>query len=127
MPLPTFTQTGVTTFTFSIAPILPSTGLEVDTGQLVLDIEDGTFRAYRMRYATQDYTLVLPNRPKSEVDNLLAFLSDSLVDYSANAFTYTDSDGLAHTVHFIGPRLAWPRAENGTFTITIRLREVRVT
>ena len=122
MPYPAFAKSGVTTVTFSQGSLTPDL-IEEEPSQVQSEGEDRSLTVYTLAPAILIHTLSFQDLPASDLTALLAFLRDPLVDYAANTFTYTDSDGNDHTVQYVSRSLQRPRNATGTVAISLQLRE----
>jgi len=122
MPLPTFSKSGVTTYTFTKAPFLPHKrpikqhqNVGVSGGNQVKVTNKGA--------ATQEIEIVLNRISAADRDLLLAFIQDTGINYALNTFTYTDFDSVAYTVRLWNHKgLNFPLAKGGLYNVRMLLR-----
>lgn len=123
MPNPSFSKTGVTTLTFSQGNVAPHT---IDEGprQVINEAEDGSQTVYTLSGPIITHSLIFQDAPTSDHAALLTFLRNDNIDYTANTFTYTDSDGGTHTVRYVDRTLRRTRNATGTYDLVLTLREL---
>jgi len=72
----------------------------------------------------QFFPIVINRVSKTFRDNLLAFLADSLVNYSQNTFTFTDEESTAYTVRLWSTRtIDFPAVKGSLYNIRLVLRK----
>jgi len=122
MSLPTFTKSGVTTYTFQKAPFLPyKTPIEphqnvgIAGGGQVLVANKGT--------AIQFIEIVLNRISVTSRNNLLTFIQNSAINYSLNTFTYTDHASNTYTVRLWNLKgIDFPLVRGGLYNVRMMLR-----
>ena len=125
MALPTWSKSGVTTVTFSRGDSYPRP-LEGQEGQLVAESEAGTVRVATLHAVIRFYTMNFsgPTRlPTADYDAMRTFLLNTLVNLSANTFTWTDSDSTARTVRYMDGLSQFSPSSSGFYQGNILLRE----
>lgn len=126
MAAPTFSKTGVTTYTFGRARAFP---VNIDRKPQQRIIKSGGGQAQVIKYGERELFLDIVVRGITEAnrDLLIAFLEDSLIDYSMNTFTFTDEDGTTYVGRYYSSKgLKTPEYIDGycSFKITFRVEVV---
>jgi hypothetical protein len=115
-----FTKGGVS-FTFSKGRVFPLN----DPGQVNVAVDysaGGQLYAYDKGIEEQFYNLVMERVPKADFDNFAAWLLDVAVG-PLNTFTYTDEDGVAHTVRLLDTKNPFKEVAHELYSGTIHLRK----
>lgn len=121
MAFPSFSKSGVTTFTFSRGDVYPHRRTVVPRQRLGI-AEAGTVQVATLSAPEYQHVLTFEGLSASDYSALLTFLTDPLVNWAANSFTYTDVDSATYTVRYIGG-LEMPQVSSGRFSATLTLRE----
>lgn len=108
MALPTFSKSGMTTLTFSRGNIFPSVH-DYDPQQSIGVSYAGTRRVATIRSAEETFDLVFERLPSADYTALLAWFTDADINWSAESFTYTDVNGTATTVRYLGGSFQFPQ------------------
>ena len=120
--LPTFSKSGVTTYTFTKAPFTPH-HKPLKQHQNI-GISGGNQAKVANKGAATELIQIIMNRISStSYNNLLTFIQDTNINYSLYTFTYTDVDGNTYTVRFFNTKgIDWPQAKGGLFNVNFTLR-----
>ena len=125
MPLPSFSRTGVTTLTFSRGDAFPR-AQEGDERQIVGESEAGTVRIATLSDPVEWIVLDFAQRtllPNADYVNLGVFLKNSLINFKANTFTFTDTDGTAYTVRYWTGYYGFTKTSSVLWQGTLTLRK----
>jgi hypothetical protein len=126
MPLPTFSKTGVPTFTFSRGDAFPRrTPADPLEGQLAGVSEAKTVRIATMSDPEEFMQLDFQTNtalPAADYLNLRTFLTHALINRRANPFTFTDVDGTTYTVRYWGGLPGFDETSSGRYQGTLTLR-----
>lgn len=114
----TFSQTGVTSVTLQ-APDLPLRQPGARPRQRATRTDAGTWMVVTLGDPDTEFNLSFGELPSADYSALMAFLADDLVNWQANAFTFTDWNSTAHSVRYLdhSDALIAP----GLYTLELRL------
>jgi len=120
MPNIIFTKGGVS-FQFSKGRVYPVD----DPAQVNVPVdysEGGQLYAYDKGIEEQFFNLEFENLPAADHLNYFSFFLNTIVG-PANTFTYTDEDGVAHTVRNMDTKYPLRKSGAGGYSGTIALRK----
>ena len=121
MPLPILRQTLVTDMVFSRAHGFPFVR-RVGTNQQNAIRSDGRLQTATVADPEEEFQLEFAQLPQADIDNLRAFLSDPLVNYSATAITFIDAEGSSHNVRYIDEQFEMSNVAAQLYNLLLRLR-----
>ena len=125
MALPSFSASGVSTFTFSKGYLFP-VGNQWDVRQLV-GISEGsattppTITVATLSAATLIFTLQFQLLSLTDYTGLVAFFQ--AMNWRARAFTFTDVASATHTVRLWDAQFVMPETHANRFNVTLTLRK----
>lgn len=99
MALPKFTKTGTPEVTLSQEPDLESFDA-ITPRQTIQRSYDGGFKVLTRGVEDDFLNLVFTGLPVSDVDALEVFFRSDVVNFAGRAFTYTDTDSVAHQLRY---------------------------
>uniref|UniRef100_A0A6M3KLL2 Uncharacterized protein n=1 Tax=viral metagenome TaxID=1070528 RepID=A0A6M3KLL2_9ZZZZ len=122
MASPTFSKAGVTTLTFSDGESFPIT--RTDSKRQLRGIAmGGSIKILTLSSNQEQYIdLIFNQLTSTDITNIKAFLDDANINWSANTFTYTDSESNTFTVRFWNDALIYNRIFLNLYAVSIRLR-----
>uniref|UniRef100_A0A6M3L8P2 Uncharacterized protein n=1 Tax=viral metagenome TaxID=1070528 RepID=A0A6M3L8P2_9ZZZZ len=122
MASPTFSKAGVTTLTFSDGESFPIT--RTDSKRQLRGIAmGGSVKILTLSSNQEQYIdLIFNQLTSTDITNIKAFLDDANINWSANTFTYTDSESNTFTVRFWNDALIYNRIFLNLYAVSIRLR-----
>jgi len=123
MAKPTFSKSGVDTWTPAKAEAVPYRRLPVPI-QRAGEAEDGSVQVRNLGGVVYWIPLRFVRLSQADFDALVAFFSDGNVNWSLHSFTYTDYGGNARTVHLWPGSFDFDMEPSGIYTVSMRLREV---
>lgn len=124
MPLPTFSKATMTTLTFSRGNLFPSLH-RYEAQQRIGRSYAGTFRVATLRTPDEAFVLVFERLPLADYTALVAWFTDTRINWAANSFTYTDVAAVATVVRYLASTLAMPEISAGLYNVTLEcLKEV---
>lgn len=122
MPNPTFSKTGVTTFTFEKARFLPVKEPRVQNTKRTV-AGGGQVKVAKHGERVRFFDIIINRVSSSNRDDLITFLEDTNIDYDLNTFTFTDEDSNTYTVRYWDSKgLDVPQVKGGLYNIRLRLR-----
>lgn len=121
MSYPTLTKGGVTTVTFSRGNTFPADTTYHPRQSI------GIAEAGQVRVSTlSDPEIFMPVQfealPEADINALLAFLQDPLVNWAAFSVTYTDTDGDAWTVRIVDTTFTRSQVASGLYNVKLLFR-----
>jgi len=123
MSLPTFTRAGMTDLTFSRENVLPTRHPRLPRQRLSRS-DSGKIKVATLGAADEHFPLAFQGLTQADVDALIAWFEDPLVNWSENSFTYTDSGGTAYTVQLLEPGLDPQQEAPGVYGVELLLIRV---
>lgn len=121
MAFPSFSKSGVTTFTFSRGDTFPHVRRVVPRQRVGIS-EAGSVHVATLSPPEYEHVLTFEGLSATDYTALQAFLTDPLINWAAFSFTLTDVDSATYTVRYLGG-LDMPQVSAGRYNVTIRLRE----
>lgn len=123
MSQPTFTKSGVTTYTFDKARTFPVSE-PVGGQQIVDEAGSGQPKVADLGAEEQFINVKARNLSATNISALLTFFRDSLINWSANNFTWTDEDSNTNLVRYMNSKgILDPKEDNDDkFSVIIRLK-----
>lgn len=122
MAYPTFSKTGMTTLTFARGQVFPDEYL-FNPGQLIGYSEAGQVRVATLSDPEEIVPLLFERLPQSDVDTLVAWLRNPLINWAANTFTYTDTTSVAMTVRMVDRSFVRQQVASGLYDVRLTLRK----
>lgn len=113
--LPTLSQNGVPTVTLSRGNVFPSND-PIIPNQFVGFTDAGTVQVAVVGAAIQTFVLQFEMLTLDDRNNVLAFLTNALVNFSQFSFTYTDAIGIAKTVRYLEQSWSMPAEAEAVFS-----------
>lgn len=99
MPVPTYSKSGVATFTFEKARFLPVRKPKTP-GQIIGKAGGNQVKVANVAPVEQLFMVVVDRVTSTQEANLRTFIEDSNINYSLNTFTFTDENSTTYTVRF---------------------------
>lgn len=123
MSQPTFTKSGVATFTFDRARSFP-VDQPIKRIQIVGEAVAGQVKVADLGVEKQFIDIIADNLSTTNRDELITFLQDSDINWQGNWFTFTDEDSNTYTVRYwnSGGLLNHPEVQDNLVSIKIRLK-----
>lgn len=120
MAIPTLSKTGVTTVQLSKASTFPSAE-PLTPNQFVGVSDDNTIRVFSLGPAKQNLNVIFEQLTLTDVNAIIAFFVDSLINWGVNSFTYTDEESTAFTVRFLQPIFDPQQVSDDNFSLNLTL------
>ena len=120
MAFPTFSKATMTTLTISRGNVFPTTHAYQPV-QRISRSYAGNFQVATIRAPDETFTLQFQGLVQADYDALVAWFTDTRINWGANSFTYTDTAGVATIVRYVGGGLAMPQVASGLYSLSIDL------
>lgn len=120
MALPTFSKTGLTTFTFSRSPVFPTHVIYTPRQRLGRS-DSGAAQVVTLGEPLVMHQLELELLTQTDIDGILAWFQDEEINWSAETFTYTDAASTSYTVRLAEGELDIEQIAPGVYNLRLPL------
>lgn len=125
MALPQLVKAGVSIspLTLTRAALFPRVEPQI-LNQFVGVSDANTVQVSVLGAALETISLQFQQLTPADGANIKAFLSDPLVNYGENEFTFIDSNSVSHTVRYLEPQVALPEETSDSVSWELILTKV---
>jgi len=123
MALPTLSKNNVTTLTLSRGSTFPSSRPLV-LNQVTGVSDNNTIRVFSLGPPRQTLELIFEQLTQSDIDGIVSFFDNPLVNWGVNSFTYTDEDGVGHITRFLQTELAPQEVAPNNYSLSMVFTKV---